>query len=223
MERTTTPQVQVFDPSQEYAVVTRRLPHWSQAGTLCFITFRTWDSIPKSVLQRWLAERDAWLKRHGIDPKSGILRRHLEELQHDKRRDFQIQLSDRWNEHLDDCYGSCALRQSKISEIVSQSLLHFDGDRYDLTDYVIMPNHLHLLVAFPDENSMLHQCDSWKHYTATRINKLLCRSGRFWQHDGFDHLIRSVDQFEYLRNYIARNPQLANLEPGEYVHFSRKL
>ena len=104
---------------------------------------------------------------------------------------------------------------------MADSLLHFDGDRYDLTDFVVMPNHVHVLVAFPDESSMLAQCDSWKHFTTTQINRALGRKGRFWQQDGFDHLVRSVEQFEYLRRYIAENPRRANLQLGEFRHFSK--
>ena len=46
--------IQCFDPKQEYAVCERRLPHWSQAGTVSFVTFRMWDSIPQPILNRWL-------------------------------------------------------------------------------------------------------------------------------------------------------------------------
>jgi type I restriction enzyme R subunit len=65
---------------------------------------------------------------------------------------------------------------------------------------------------------MLAQCDSWKHYTATQINRRLHLKGRFWQQDGFDHLVRTVEQFEHLRRYIADNPKKANLHAGEFVH-----
>ena len=63
------PQFQLFDPEQDFQVFERRLPHWAQAGTLCFITWRTWDSIPKPVLQHWLDERNRWLARHGINDR----------------------------------------------------------------------------------------------------------------------------------------------------------
>ena len=59
---------QFFDRDAEYRVTWRRLPHWEQAGVACFLTWRTWDSIPRAVLDSWLAERQAWLTRHGIDP-----------------------------------------------------------------------------------------------------------------------------------------------------------
>jgi type I restriction enzyme R subunit len=216
-------RIQVFDPQQEYAIVERRLPHWSQAGTISFITWRTWDSFPNQVLQRWLAERDSWLKRHGIDPEGDNWRIQLRSLSPTLRREFQLHVSDRWNDHLDACHGTCVLRRPELSQIVSDSLLHFDGDRYELTDFVVMPNHVHLLVAFPDEHSMLRQCDSWKHFTATQINRALNRTGHFWQQDGFDHLVRSAEQFEYLRQYFADNPRRARLQPGEFIHWSKQV
>ena len=86
-----------------------------------------------------------------------------------------------------------------------------------MTDFVVMPNHVHVLVAFPNAESQLAQCESWKHFTAVKINRKLGQERRFWQQDGFDHLVRSNEQFEYLRLYIAGNPKKANLQPGEYT------
>ena len=45
------PRIRVFDPKDDVLVVERRLPHWSQAGTICFITFRSFDSLPKPVIE----------------------------------------------------------------------------------------------------------------------------------------------------------------------------
>jgi type I restriction enzyme R subunit len=84
-------------------------------------------------------------------------------------------------------------------------------------------NHVHFLAAFPDENAMLTQCGSWKRYTATKINQTLGRRGRFWQADDFDHLVRSIEQFERLRQYIRDNPQPAKLRAGEYRRHSKQV
>ena len=86
-----------------------------------------------------------------------------------------------------------------------------------------MPNHVHLIGAFADEGAMLQQCESWKRFTATHVNRELGRRGRFWQQDAFDHLVRSESQFVRLRHYIADNPKKAGLAPGEYLHYSRVL
>ena len=53
--------ITLFDPAAEIAIIERNLPHWSQAGTIAFITFRTQDSMPKVVVEQWMADRDAWL------------------------------------------------------------------------------------------------------------------------------------------------------------------
>jgi len=214
--------LQVFDSSQDYAIVERRLPHWSQAGAISFITWRTFDSLPKEVLDKWLADRDQWLLSHGVSP-SDDWRRQAQSLNPSLRHEFHCRISERWNEALDSCFGGCVLRRPELSQIVADSLLYFDGERYELTDFVIMPNHVHLLVTFPDDASMLRQCDSWKHYTATQINRQLKRKGHFWQADGFDHLVRSLEQFDYLRKYIADNPFRSHLQPGEYIHWSKAL
>src|SRR4051794_22255132 len=110
MKSTPLPPIQIFDPDQDYRVTNRRLPHWSQAGTLTFITWRTWDSIPEKVLANWLSDRDQWLKRHGIDPRSADWRTQLASLDGTSLPQFQKVIADRWNEHLDACHGSCVLR-----------------------------------------------------------------------------------------------------------------
>jgi putative transposase len=115
------------------------------------------------------------------------------------------------------------LRRPDFAAIVAKSLRHFDAERYILLDFVVMPNHIHLLASFPDEAMMLAQCESWKHFTANQINRQLQEKGRFWQQDAFDHLVRSEQQLSYLRQYIAGNPQRARLRPDEFVLYSKAL
>ncbi len=58
-----------FEPKEEYSVLERRsLPHWTQAGAICFVTWRTFDSIPRQVAEKWLNDRSAWLICNGVDP-----------------------------------------------------------------------------------------------------------------------------------------------------------
>jgi len=110
----------------------------------------------------------------------------------------------------------------EIADVVLESLLHFDGDRYEMFDLVVMPNHVHLLVSFPEKTEMLKQCDSWKHFTAQLINRRLGTRGRFWQQDAFDHLVRHEAQFRRLRAYIAENPWKAGLRAGQARYWSRE-
>jgi REP element-mobilizing transposase RayT len=84
-----------------------------------------------------------------------------------------------------------------------------------------MPNHVHILAGLHQPGSLLRQCQAWKRYTATRINRLLGSSGRFWQRESWDHIVRSADEFERVRSYIAENPQRAGLDAAEYTLFVR--
>ncbi len=211
---------QCFDPLEERTIIRRKLPHWSQAGAVCFITWRTWDSMPAAVIRAWMAERDGWLRQRGVDSAVPS----WETLMHDwpiqRLREFRRFVSNRWSDHLDELHGACVLRRRGHAAIVAESLRHFEGDRYCLSDFVVMPNHVHLLAAFPTEEAMLTQCESWKHYTARQINDAMGRRGRFWEQDAFDHLVRSPDEFVRLRRYIAENPRCARLSPSEYLHYS---
>ena len=85
-------------------------------------------------------------------------------------------------------------------------------------DFVVMPNHVHLLCAFSSENALSKQCDSWLHFTARQINLKLGRKGKFWQQEPFDHLVRSPEQYEYLRKYIAENGAKAGLKENQFLY-----
>ena len=215
--------LQVFDRNAEYSVVERKLPHWLQAGTLCFITWRTKDSIPQSVLRRWFADRDAWLRRHDIDPGDINWKGRLFELDLELRAEFVKTFSEKWHRYLDNCRGACVLRRPAIRQIVIDSFKKFDGERYELTDVIVMPNHVHVLAAFKDEAGMLEQCESWKHFMAWKINKTIGESGPFWQQDGFDHLVRTEYGFQALRKYIAENGTKAKLSADDFYHYSKPL
>jgi len=223
-----TDQIQAFDPEQPYSVVWRRLPHWAQAGTMCFITWRTGDSIPRDVVKRWIAERNALLLSQGIRVNDGGIgergmhwKQLVERLPPAAHWKVQCDMTDQFEQHLDACHGACLLRRRELATIVGDSLQRFDGDRYELTDFVVMPNHVHVLVAFRDEETMLKQCAGWKRYTARQINEAIGASGEFWQEDSFDHLVRGPEQFGHYRRYIAENGRRANLPETDYLVFSK--
>ncbi len=209
-----------FDQEQEVAISHRSLPHWHQFGVTYFVTFRTGDSLPAPVLARWVAERDAWLRRHGIDPSTNW-QETLRGLSAALQKEFHRTFSEAFEDYLDAGYGDCLLGRSDLARVVADSLLHFDGQRYHMGDFVVMPNHVHLLVCLLGENDLDVQCKSWKHYTATQINKRIGRRGHLWQPEGFDHIVRSEDRFMGFRRYIADNPRKANLCPGQYLLYQR--
>ncbi|MFN7563168.1 MAG: transposase [Prosthecobacter sp.] len=204
-----------FDPNDDLLIAQRKLPHWAQDGSVVFITWRTADSMPKDVLESWRADRNRWLDVHGIDSTQKEWKMRVQELPPDLMVEYHDHFTTRWHEALDASHGACVLSQPEIADIVANSLLHFDGDRYEMLDFVIMPNHVHLLATFPDKAAMIDQCDSWKHFTARQINRRLGAQGRFWQQDAFDHLVRHEGQFRRLRDYIAQNPVKAGLRADQ--------
>jgi putative transposase len=209
-----------LNPEAPVTITHGHLPHWDQEGATYFITWRTADSIPKEVWQHWQKERDDWLRSHGIDSRRKDWRSKLEELPEAARRDFR-----RFTRSLEDeltaCHGDCVLRCSTQAQIVADGLRHFDGNRYTLGDFVVMPNHVHLLVGALARNAMLKQVESWKKWTALKINEALGRKGRFWQDESFDHLVRSEAAFQKFRRYITDNPVKAKLRDGEFLLWQR--
>jgi putative transposase len=208
-----------FDPKGELHIYEQCRPHWSQVGAMVFITFRTHDSIPRDVIQRWESEKQKWLRDRGCD--AGV---HwsvsVQTLSEKDSAEFQKAFNRCREVFLDSCHGRCLLKRPELSKIVADALLHFDGQRYRMGDFIVMPNHVHLLAVFVTANAMKQQCDSWLHYTAFRINQALDEKGQFWQQEPFDHLVRSPEQYDYLRRYIADNPHKAGLALGEY-HYRR--
>lgn len=212
-----------FDPAEDYTVVERRLPHWVQPGAITFITFRTCDSMPKDVVQRWRAERREWLRLHAIDPDDARWRDKLRRTNPEIQDEFRQRFAEMWHAQLDRCHGLCVLQQAELAQIVASSLMRFDGDRYEMLDYVIMPNHVHLLAAFIHQHDVVAQTESWKRFTATQINRRLQGKGRFWQTESFDHLVRSETQFRWLRRYIEQNPANAGLSLGPQYRYSKPI
>ncbi|HVA45262.1 MAG TPA: transposase [Pirellulales bacterium] len=206
-----------FDLDDDLEITQQHLPHWDQPGKTYFVTFRTADSMPADVLRQWHQRRRDWLSRHHINPDREDWEDRLAQLPERFQRQFHETISREYHRHLDDCHGECVLRQPDLAKSVADSLHFFDAERYRLGDFIVMPNHVHLLVGLVPGIKIKAQCRSWKRYTAGEINKKLGRRGRFWQVESFDHIVRSPDQFERLRRYIASNPQKAGLREGEYL------
>jgi putative transposase len=212
---------ELFDPAMDLRVTEGKLPHWYQPGVTYFITWRTDDSIPRDVLDLWVRRRDDWLKRHGINPAEPRWSRYLDKLPDAQQHEFHQTFSRQFLEYLDRGHGACLLRNRELAVIVADSLQSFDGQRYMLSDFVVMPNHVHVLVCLLGDTDVVDQCYSWKKFTGAKINWALGRRGRFWHEESFDHLVRSAEQFERIRRYIAENPKKARLRPGNYVYWSR--
>jgi putative transposase len=213
---------ELFDPKAGVLIKAGNLPHWYQPGVTYFITFRTEDSIPTALADDWRRRREDWLTAHGLDPDSVDWSARLRGLPAERQREFHATFSREFLEYIDRGYGQCVLKRPELAEAVARSFRHFDGQRYHLGDFVVMPNHVHVLVCLLGDTELESLCYSWKKFTAGAINRVLGRKGRFWQEESFDHLVRTPEQFDYLRRYIANNSRYAALSAGEYLHWTRE-
>jgi type I restriction enzyme R subunit len=213
---------ELFDPKAEYVAGEGcNLPHWYQPGVTYFVTFRTEDSIPTHLASQWRRRRDTWLRQHGIDCREPYRKTELSRLSRAHLQEFHETFSRDFLEYLDRGYGACVLKNPELSAMVADSLRHFDGDRYVMGDFVVMPNHVHLLVGLLGDTEIVAQCKSWKKFTAREINRRLGQKGRFWQEESFDHLVRSPEQFEAIQRYIADNPREARLRDTDFYYWKR--
>jgi len=79
-----------------------------------------------------------------------------------------------------------------------------------------MPNHVHALFTLLGDHHLENLLHSWKSFTANKIHALTEESGRLWQRDYFDRMIRDSAHFQNCVRYIRKNPLKANLRPGEF-------
>lgn len=94
--------------------------------------------------------------------------------------------------------------------MIEKALRFFDGERYELRAWVVMPNHVYVLFKVGDV-AMADILESWKSFTAKEANKLLGRTGRFWQPDYWDTFMRNGEHEAQIRGYIESNPAKAKL------------
>ncbi len=115
---------------------------------------------------------------------------------------------------LDQGMGACWLKQPRIAELVENTLLHFDGVRYRLLAWCIMPNHVHAIIEQVEGEPLGEIVSSWKRFSARRANELLGRTGSFWQADYWDRFIRNEAHLTAAVLYVEHNPVTAGLVTG---------
>jgi REP element-mobilizing transposase RayT len=164
------------------------LPHFDAGEVPQTITFRLTDSLPYARLQEWREE----LRSLPLTQQTSEYRRRVEA-------------------YLDRGNGAAWLRDTRVARLVEDALLYFDGSRYRLHSWVVMPNHVHALITPAEEESLSAILHSWKSFTSKGVNRLLGRRGTFWQTDYFDSFARHERQFAAVIEYIEDNPVKAGL------------
>jgi REP element-mobilizing transposase RayT len=173
-------------------------------GGTYFITFRLFDSLPKDALAEIEAEQERLQKQT----------KRLTQAEHLK---LQRAAFARLEAYLDAGTGACFLRNSEVAQVVVENLRHFDGQRYRLFAWCVMPNHVHVAMKLFPKYSLERVVQSWKSYTSKKANRLLGRAGSFWQREYFDRLVRNEVELRRVLSYIARNPEKAKLRNWKWV------
>jgi REP element-mobilizing transposase RayT len=114
-------------------------------------------------------------------------------------------------------HGACHLSDARCAPIVANAIKHFDGDRYVVYAWVVMPNHVHVVFRASPGHDLADILHSWKSFTAKECNKVLGRSGEFWQREYFDRIIRDRSDFERRLQYTLANPVTAGLVNWKWV------
>ena len=153
------------------------LPHLDAPDLVQAVTFRLADALPGAIAERirQQAKDDATLRRRLVAGQ------------------------------LDAGHGSCRLRGGEAASLVEEALLHDDGGRYRLLAWVIMPNHVHVIVELAG-TPLARIVGAWKSVTARRLG-----GGRVWQPDYFDRYVRDDRHLVAARRYVEENPVKAGL------------
>jgi len=168
------------------------MPHCNEIGRIQSITFRLADSVPAEIIAEWRKELEIFPGIDASDPRNAELRRRIEKYE-------------------DAGYGKCWLRYPLIAELVRNALLFFDGEKYRLLEWCIMPNHVHTLVLPVNEFMLADIVHPWKSYTGHSAKRLLNLTEPFWMVEYYDRFIRDERHLENAREYIRRNPVAASL------------
>jgi hypothetical protein len=163
--------------SNEQSIVLSSGPQWRSRGYLAhfdieqipqFITFRLFDSLPTAVLKKLAMTKS-------LDP---------------------IESQQYTDDYLDRGFGNTFLKDLQVAQVVQENLLWFDGIKYRLHAWAIMPNHINVLITPKNGENLAQIGHSWKSFTAKRVNRLLKRNGPLWQREYFDRFIRDESREE---------------------------
>jgi REP element-mobilizing transposase RayT len=103
-------------------------------------------------------------------------------------------------------HESQALFTEPERSFIADALRFFDGVRYRLYCFVVMDDHVHVVVQ-PQEGHELEQIiKSWKGFTATTLRKRTSRHMPLWQSEYMDRIIRDEGELEEKVNYVLDNP-----------------
>jgi len=200
----------------------RNLPHYQPLGGTFFVTGCLSGSLPKSVLDWYKREKQRFTAQSHALPVSDRAKQELE-----LQRQWFLRIEDALHKAET---GPTWLKDDRVAKIVKDAMHFYDEKRYRLDAYCVMRNHFHLVLApVPitewDETKALtdnlHDTErdyslskimhSIKSFTSKEANKVLERSGTFWQGESHDRAVRDHQEWERTIAYVINNPVKAGL------------
>ncbi len=183
----------------------RRLPHYQPPNETFHVTFRLPDLLPRGIVLLLKREHQE-IKRRLHQVGNAEKRKRL-------ARDFGATYFDQYDKLLDRAgHGPTWLKEERLASAVMGAMLYRDASIYDLLASCVMPNHVHMMLHVKRSDASLYRIlQSLKSYTAVTCNACLNRSGPFWHHESYDHVIRNDAELERTIWYILENPVKAGL------------
>ncbi len=198
----------------------RKLPHIQPSNASYFVTYRLAGSIPKTKLVELQIEKENFERE--LRTFKDIV--EMENL----RQNFHRYYFKKYDDTLDAIKsGPDWLKDPRLASLVADSIKYFDGIRYKLFAYCVMPNHVHQVFYLNDDhvskmkNLKDHNTDKFypvtkilesiKKYTSRRANIILNRKGSFWERESYDHVVRGNQSLVRIVKYVLNNPVKAGL------------
>ncbi|MCU0782678.1 MAG: transposase [Verrucomicrobia bacterium] len=196
------------------------LPHFDAPHVTQLLTFNLDDAFPVQRRAEWEVflqppdgARNSFRESDADSPDLRNKFRAPGTASNSAQSEFRRRL-EAW---LDRGHGDCWLRREAVAALVEENLLAGHSRDCALQAWVIMPNHVHLIVDVW-ETPLSRLVKQWKGTTATKVNRLLGRAGHFWQEDYFDTRIRDAKHLAQAIRYVENNPTKAKFvrDPKEW-------
>ena len=117
-------------------------------------------------------------------------------------------------------------KNTRKAELLMEVLAHYQREKkYALHEFVIMPDHLHLLITPAENLSLERVVQLIKGGFSYRVGKLERKRGLVWQESFTYHRIRDEEDYEQHATYIRMNPVKAELveRAEDYPYSSARL
>jgi len=214
----------------------RHRPHIHPPGATLFLTYRLAGSIPKATVREYKAKKE-WLENQITQATKSAQNGNSEQVKRDKLKlveQFE-RFKRQWFLRFEDVLhkaetGPMWMQDERVADAVAENLHKLDGDAYRLDAYTVMSNHVHALfqpnlsekelretfdetghLAFIGEHPGLARImHALKGRSARECNLIIRRTGNFWEHESFDHVVRA-GRFNRTLRYILNNPVKAGL------------